>query len=163
MKKFLSVLLSLVLLLAVVPMGALAEEEVVTLTLLSDGNRPQNEFTDETWQYIKDNLGIDLQVTQAPENFTQQLALMVAGGDVPDIIWMNYDVYVTYAQEGLFTDLTDLVGNYPDLMEYVDTNGMGQYCWDRMTIDGAIYGVPTRCVNTGWTTRAWPCPPPLMS
>lgn len=154
MKKFLSVLLSLVLLLAVVPMGALAEEEVVTLTLLSDGNRPQNEFTNETWQYIKDNLGIDLQITQAPENFTQQLALMVAGGDVPDIIWMNYDVYVTYAQEGLFTDLTDLVGNYPDLMEYVDTNGMGQYCWDRMTIDGAIYGVPTRSVNPTMYTAA---------
>ena len=154
MKKFLSLFLALILLLAAVPMGALAEEDVVTLTLLSSGNRPQNEFTDETWQYIKDNLGIDLQITQAPENFNQQLALMVSGGDIPDIIWMDYDPYVTYAQEGLFADITDLVGNYPELMEYVDTNGMGQYCWDRMTIDGAIYGVPTRSVNPTMYTAA---------
>ena len=39
-------------------------------------------------------------------------------------------------------------------MEYVDTNGMGEYCWNRMTIDGSIYGVPTRSVNPTMYTAA---------
>ena len=99
MKKYLAILLAILMLLAALPMSAFAEEEVVTLTYLSNGNRPQNEYTDETWQYIKDNLGIDLQVTQAPENFTQQLALLVASGDIPDLIWMDYNTYVSYAEK----------------------------------------------------------------
>ncbi|MBQ2271728.1 MAG: extracellular solute-binding protein [Firmicutes bacterium] len=154
MKKYLAILLAILMLLAALPMSAFAEEEVVTLTYLSNGNRPQNEYTDETWQYIKDNLGIDLQVTQAPENFTQQLALLVASGDIPDLIWMDYNTYVSYAEEGLFYDIGDLVANYPAIMEYVDTNGMGEYCWNRMTIDGSIYGVPTRSVNPTMYTAA---------
>lgn len=147
MKKYLALLMTVILMLTALPMSVLAEDEVVTLTLMSDGNRPQNEFTDETWQYIKDNLGIDLQITQVPENFTQQLALTLAGGDIPDLIWMTYDTFVSYIDEGLFYDITDLVGNYPELMAYVDTNGMGEYCWNRMSADGRIYGVPTRSVN----------------
>ena len=134
MKKYLAILMAVLMLLTALPLSALAEEEVVTLTYLSNGNRPQNEYTDEVWQYIKDNLGIDVQVTQAPENFTQQLALLVASGDIPDLIWMDYNTYVSYAEEGLFYDISDLVANYPDIMEYVDTNGMGEYCWNRMTV-----------------------------
>lgn len=151
MKKFLATLLTVALLLSVacIPMcaGAETDGEVVTLTAMWSGTRPMNEFTEETHQYMIDNLGIDLQLTQVSENFDQQLALNIAAGDIPDILWMEYDPYVSYAEEGLFADITDLVGNYPDLMEYVDTNGLGEYCWDRMTVDGAIYGVPTRAIN----------------
>ena len=147
MRKTLAMLLALAMLLVAIPMCASAEDDVVTITAMWEGTRPQNEFTDETWQYIKDNLGIDLQLTQVSENFEQQLALTLAGGDIPDLIWMTYDTYVSYAADGLFVDLTDLVGNYPDLMAYVDTNGAGDYCWERMTVDGRIYGIPTRSVN----------------
>ena len=127
MRKTLAMLLALAMLLVAIPMCASAEDDVVTITAMWEGTRPQNEFTDETWQYIKDNLGIDLQLTQVSENFEQQLALTLAGGDIPDLIWMTYDTYVSYAADGLFVDLTDLVGNYPDLMAYVDTNGAGDY------------------------------------
>ena len=153
MKKLLAIVLSMMLVLSMLPaLGA--AEDVVTVTAMWSGARPQNEFTDETRQYIRDNLGIDLELTQVTENFEQQLALAVSSGDIPDLIWMDYDTYVTYAKEGLFYDIGELVKQYPDLMAYVDTNGAGDYCWDRMTIDGAIYGVPTRSINKTMYTAA---------
>ena len=88
------------------------------------------------------------------ENFTQQLALTIASGDIPDLILMEYRTYVEYANEGLFTDLTGLVDQYPDLMEYVNTGDQGEMCWNRMKVDGAIYGIPTRSVNTSMLTTA---------
>ena len=153
-KRTLALLLSLTMLLALAPLHLAAAEEVVTVTAMWSGARPQNEFTEETHQYIIDTLGIDLQLTQVTENFEQQLALAISGGDIPDLIWMDYDTYVTYAQEGLFYDIGDLIANYPELMAYVDTNGAGEYCWDRMTVDGAIYGIPTRSVNKTMYTAA---------
>ena len=64
MRKTLAMLLALAMLLVAIPMCASAEDDVVTITAMWEGTRPQNEFADETWQYIKDNLGIDLQLTQ---------------------------------------------------------------------------------------------------
>ena len=107
MKKTLAILLSLLMLAALIPTVAAADEPVV-ITAMWSAARPQNEFTDETHQYILDNLGIDLQLTQISENFDQALALAVSSGDVPDLIWMEYDTYVTYAKEGLFYDIGEL-------------------------------------------------------
>ena len=46
MKKFLALLVSVMLLITALPLAVLADEQVVTRTLFSIGNRPQNEFTD---------------------------------------------------------------------------------------------------------------------
>ena len=153
MKKALAMLLTLMMLLSLIP-GLAAADDPVTVTAMWNAARPQNEFTEETRKYIEDTLGVNIELTQVSENFEQALALAVSSGDVPDLIWMDYDTYVSYAKEGLFYDIGDLVKNYPDLMEYVNTNGSGDYCWDRMTIDGAVYGVPTRSVNKTMYTAA---------
>ena len=153
MKKALAIILSLMMLSSLIP-GLAAADEPVTVTAMWNAARPQNEFTEETRKYIEDTLGINIDLTQVSENFEQALALAVSSGDIPDLIWMDYDTYVSYAKEGLFYDIGDLVKNYPDLMEYVNTNGSGDYCWDRMTIDGAVYGVPTRSVNKTMYTAA---------
>lgn len=99
-------------------------------------------------------LNIDLQLICVSENFTQQLALTIASGDIPDLILMEYRTYVEYANEGLFTDLTGLVDQYSDLMDYVNTGDQSEMCWNRMKVDGAIYGIPTRSVNTSMLTTA---------
>ena len=52
MRKTLAMLLALAMLLVAIPMCASAEDDVVTITAMWEGTRPQNEFTDETWQYI---------------------------------------------------------------------------------------------------------------
>lgn len=154
MKKILAILLAS--LAASFPaargVAEIAEEPVVTRPW--ESARPQNAYTDEVHDYILKTLNIDLQLTCVSENFTQQLALAIASGDIPDLILMEYRTYVEYAKEGLFADLTGLVDNYPELMEYVNTGDQGEVCWNRMKVDGAIYGVPTRSVNTTMLTTA---------
>lgn len=155
MKKTLICLLAALMVLALMlPVCASAQEDVVTIKAMWEATRPENEYTEETRQYIREHLGIDLELTQVSENFSQQLALSIAGGDIPDLIWMKYDTYVQYAEDGLFADLTDKIAAYPDIMSYVDTNGYGDACWQRMAVDGRIYGVPTRSVNPTMYTAA---------
>ena len=154
MKKTLICLLAAMMLALMLPLCASAQDDVVTIKAMWEATRPENEYTEETRQYIREHLGIDLELTQVSENFSQQLALSIAGGDIPDLIWMTYDTYVQYAEDGLFADLTDKIAAYPDIMSYVDTNGYGEACWQRMTVDGRIYGVPTRSVNPTMYTAA---------
>ena len=155
MKKILAILLASMMLLSLLP-AAVAEsaEEPVVITAMWENGRPQNAYTDEIHDYILKTLNIDLQLICVSENFTQQLALTIASGDIPDLILMEYRTYVEYANEGLFTDLTGLVDQYSDLMDYVNTGDQGEMCWNRMKVDGAIYGIPTRSVNTSMLTTA---------
>ena len=100
MKKMLSLLLAIFVLASVVP--AMAEEsDVVTLDVFYASSRPMNEATELTRQYIIDNLGVDINLIQGDaSNFTQQLALYVSGGDMPDVIWCDYSVWRDYALDG---------------------------------------------------------------
>lgn len=125
MKKTLICLLAAMMMLALMlPLCASAQDDVVTIKAMWEATRPENEYTEETRQYIREHLGIDLELTQVSENFSQQLALSIAGGDIPDLIWMTYDTYVQYAEDGLFADLTDKIAAYPDIMSYVDTDAL---------------------------------------
>jgi putative aldouronate transport system substrate-binding protein len=113
------------------------EPEVIALTILKNGSRPMNAQTDMIRQNVIDNLQVDMQMTQVAENFNQHLALLVSSGDIPDVIQLPFNTFVDYAKQGAFADITDLVGQNEDIMKYV-----GDY-WDKIKIDGKIYGVPS--------------------
>lgn len=137
MKKMLSLLLAIFVLASVVP--AMAEEsDVVTLDVFYASSRPMNEATELTRQYIIDNLGVDINLIQGDaSNFTQQLALYVSGGDMPDVIWCDYSVWRDYALDGAWADLSPyLEEGCDDLMTYVGDN------WSYMTVNDEIVGVP---------------------
>ena len=88
MKRLLSLLIAAIMLLAIVP-TALADEEPVTLTLSYQSSRPINEYTELTHQYIKDNLGIDINLIQGGDNWKQQLSLYITSGDIPDYMTVS--------------------------------------------------------------------------
>ena len=140
MKKMLSLLLMIFML---VPMAsALAEEggDVVTLDVFYASSRPMNEATELTRQYMIDNIGVDFNLIQGDGgNFTQQLALYVSGGDMPDVVMCDYSVWRDYALDGAWADLSSYLSeeNCPELMTYVGDN------WNYMTMDGQILGVPS--------------------
>ena len=138
MKKTLSLLLALVMLLAAVPAFATAENPV-KLDVFYASSRPMNEATNLTYQYMIDNLGVDFNLIQGDSsNFAQQLALYISSGDMPDVVLLDYSMWKEYAAEGAWADLTPYLGeNYPDLMEYV-----GDY-WPYVTNDGQIQGIPS--------------------
>ena len=140
MKRWLSMVLALALLCMLAAVSAMAEgDDVIQLDVFYASTRPMNDATELTHQYIKDNLGIDINLIQGDSaNFTQQLALYTSGGDMPDLVWCDYNVWMDYAKQGAWADLTSYLSDeYTDLMSYVGDD------WIYMTVDGGIYGIPS--------------------
>lgn len=138
MKKILTLVLTLALVLTATALPALAEEPVV-LNVFYATSRPMNEATDLTREYIKNEIGVDFNLTEGDgSNFSQQLALYIANGDMPDVIRLDYAMWKEYAAEGAWADLTDYITDeYTDLNNYVGDN------WTYAKQDGRIYGVPS--------------------
>lgn len=111
--------------------------DVVKLNIFKEGSRPMNAQTDTIRQWMIDELGVDMELTQVSENFNQQLALLVTTGDIPDLTLMSYDTYLEYAAQGAFSDITNDVANYENLNKYVGD------LWEHIAVDGKIYGVPS--------------------
>lgn len=139
MKKILSLVLSLAMLLTMAALPVFAEEEPVVLNVFYATSRPMNDATDLTREYIKEQIGVDINLTQGDgANFAQQLALYIADGNMPDVVRLDYDMWKEYAVEGAWADLTDYVTDEcTDLNNYV-----GDY-WTYAKQDDRIFGVPS--------------------
>lgn len=144
MKKTLSLLLAALLVLCMLP-AAMAEEPV-EVKMFYVSTRPMNEFTELTREKVKQEIGVDMNLIQGADNWKQQLALYITGGDIPDLMaFMDAATFQGYAAEGAFYDISDLVRNYPHIMEYL-SSVVGYDAEDmlkRTTVDGAIYGIPS--------------------
>ena len=145
MKKVLSLLIAVLMVMALVP-TAFAEEEPVTLNLFYQSTRPINEYTELTHEFIKENLGIDINLVQGGDNWKQQLSLYITSGDIPDLMaFMDAATFQGYAADGAFYDITDKVRNYDNIMAYLNSV-VGYDAEDmlaRTTFDGVIYGIPS--------------------
>ena len=138
MKKTIALVVMLVLT-TTLTLGALAEGPTV-VEMFYKTNRPMNDLTELTHQYVIDNLGIDMQLIQGSDDWKQQLALFITSSDIPDLIsFMDLNSFIAYAEEGVFYDLTDLIANYPNILDYVG----GMEMLKRTSIDGRIYGIPS--------------------
>lgn len=144
MKKTLSLFLAVLMMLSILP-AALAEE-ATEVTMFYSSTRPMNEYTEMTRQHVKDAIGVDMNLIQGADNWKQQLALFITGGDIPDLMaFMDAATFQGYAAEGAFYDISDLVRNYPNIMNYL-SSVQGYDAEDMLkhtTIDGAIYGIPS--------------------
>ena len=119
MKKYLALLIAMLMALTLLP-AAVAEEEPVTVDMFYVSSRPMNEFTDMTRAYVRDTIGVDMNLIQGGDNWKQQLALFITGGDIPDLMaFMDASTFQGYAAEGAFYDITDLVGQYENIQAYL--------------------------------------------
>ena len=89
------------------------------------------------WQAIQKNTGVTIEfIHPSPEQVTEQLTLLIAGGNLPDLIQIDnrYDAIGGAAggvAEGIFTDLTKYLDkNAPDYMKAVYANDL---CWRMLT------------------------------
>lgn len=140
MKKILSLVLSIALMCTMSVLPAFAEGDVVELEVFRSASRPMNEATELTRQYIEDAIGVNFNMVQGDgSTFTQQLALRVTDGDMPEMVHTSYTIWGDYADQGAWADLAPYLNeeDYPNLMKYVGDN------WPFVTTDGAIYGVPS--------------------
>lgn len=146
MKKLVSLLLAVALLVSVFSTLAVAEEKV-TVSLLSTRNSIATNDIEDVWffKYLAQKMNVDFELEQTLET-DQRISLMFASDSVPDLVWgiglSNNDVMVYGVQEGMLLNWKDLIT--PELMP--NTYQAMQDYPDAFTAstapDGNIYTLP---------------------
>ena len=146
MKKLVSLLLAVALLVSVFSTLAVAEEKV-TVSLLTTRNSTATNDIEDVWffKYLAQKMNVDFELEQTLET-DQRISLMFASDSVPDLVWgiglSNNDVMVYGVQEGMLLNWKDLIT--PELMP--NTYQAMQDYPDAFTAstapDGSIYTLP---------------------
>jgi ABC-type glycerol-3-phosphate transport system substrate-binding protein len=106
---------------------------------------------------LEERLNITLNIEAPPlSGYGDRVRMMVAAGDMPDLLHYGADVFATqWADEGITLDVTDLRHNYPNLMANISEEQWGDTIF---LPDGRIYGIPRPnsadrwgfIINTRW-------------
>ena len=146
MKKLVSLLLAVALLVSVFSTLAVAEEKV-TVSLLTTRNSTATNDIEDVWffKYLAQKMNVDFELEHTLET-DQRISLMFASDSVPDLVWgirlSNNDVMVYGMQEGMLLNWKDLIT--PELMP--NTYQAMQDYPDAFTAstapDGNIYTLP---------------------
>ena len=119
MKRITSLLLVLAFLLAI-PMAVSGEEDVITtITMFYPTSRSTNDYTNLVVEAVKEAIGVEMVVyAGSASEWKQQLSLYITSGEVPDIVaYMDVATFTTYAEQGVWYDLTSPVNDYPDIRQ----------------------------------------------
>ena len=152
MKKMLSIMTVLAMVLALVPAFALADAgtEPVVITAFIDGD-PSLDYTQNySLQYLEEKTGVRLDPTGyvfSSQEAPTQKQLLLASGDYPDIFLANtegaafsFSEIMTYGmQEGMLIPLGDLIANAPRLTELYTLRP--EYYNLHVAPDGNIYSI----------------------
>lgn len=144
MKKLFSLILCLALVLSCLGTAALAEEEPITITMMQElFSDSTPDMTNEWYTYIKDNLGVTLDVNFVPtQSYVDKITTTIASGALPMVIAANSSVLknqgiLDMIDDGEFWDLTEIVKDYPNLYSFV-----GEGRWTTSAIEGVNWGIP---------------------
>ncbi len=145
MKRYLSLLLALVLVLSVFAIAPAAAEDKVTLKVVKGSNiQSFFEGEDENHNYmidwIEETLGIDVEWYILPtENGQAKLnAMMASASEVPDVIWSigSRSTWLDYVNQGLVIALDDYI---PDREGFFKYDSVG--AWKLGVLDGELYAI----------------------
>ena len=115
MKKFVVSILVITLVLSAVFAGgkseAAADDGTVTLNLYWWGNQVRNDVTQKVVElYMEQNPGIVIRTEFADwSGYWDRLSATAAGGNMPDIVQMDYSYLNQYQQNNLLADLTPFI------------------------------------------------------
>lgn len=112
MTKFMSILLTLCLLMTLCASVAQAEEAVtITFSFWDTNQEPGMKAIAEAYMAEHPNVTIETQVTPWGEYWTK-LEAAAQGGALPDVFWMHSNQFYKYVSAGMLLDLTDLGLDY---------------------------------------------------
>lgn len=157
-KRFVSLLVVLILLMSCISFGASAQEqEVVELKCVLQVNPEIIIGNNPVLKAIEEKTGIRLIVEAPPLNgFGDRVKILVSTDDMPDFFIFGADIFAKqWAEEGLLADVTDMIDSYPNLISNISKEQYG----DTMLLpNGRIYGIPRPnsydkhgfLINTKW-------------
>ena len=143
MKRMLTVLLALTMLLGLVG-GVASAEDVVTLKWVTVGSGMPTNY--DAWlakinPYLQEKIGvnIDMEVISWGD-WDNRRNVIINTNEPYDIIFGNDGTYVADVQLGAYAEITEemIRDNAPGLMELIP-----QGYWDACRVNGKIYAVPT--------------------
>ncbi len=118
MKKLMSLLLALMLLLSVVQVAFAEEPVTITFAFWDTNQEPGMRAIADAYTAKHPNVTIETQVTAWAEYWTK-LEAAAMGGEMPDVMWMHANQITKYAEAGSLLDLTDLNYDYTPYPEGV--------------------------------------------
>ena len=162
--RFLSLALAAMMLLAIAPVSALADEPVV-LTMAAKNSPSAADYQDrDIVSEIEKRLGIHLDITSySTDAWETQLSLMMASDELPDILAeldMSRADVNKYGQEGFFLDLSQYLDYMPNFKARLESDPiLDAYSRDE---HGAIYGISktrdslcSRAVAMAYLNKNW--------
>ncbi|WP_374987773.1 extracellular solute-binding protein [Paenibacillus sp. R14(2021)] len=160
--------------------------EITTVRNLSDivennvlGVLKDEKFEDNRWTRLYfDQLGIKIKYNwvvkgnDTSDPYLQKVNVMLASGDLPDVIPVNATQLKQLADSGQIEDMTDLYETYasPHLKEVLSEEGSGPF--DSATFDGKLMAIPQTgssieqaqliWIRTDWLDKLGLQPPKTM-
>ena len=137
MKKLLSVLLMLALVLALVP-AAVAEEEPITVSVFVGNPREQPTPDNKIFKKIEDELGVKFEFEFLAGDLDETLAIKVAGEDYADLMDGGNSAD-TLINAGALINLMDYISEEktPNIWTHIQPY-LGRLLYD----DGSLYIIP---------------------
>ncbi|MBQ3669129.1 MAG: hypothetical protein II920_07885, partial [Clostridia bacterium] len=144
MKKLLSLVLALTLLLSVFSVGALAEDEPMVIEWLGGHDTDPIAENDTVLAWLEEKFDVKLNVWFIErENAAELLATRWAADEIPDVMWLETtDLFVKAVEQKICLELPIetiqeyMPESYAWLMEF-DPD-----CFDMVSVAGTNYGLP---------------------
>lgn len=120
MKRFLSVLLAALLLVAMAVPAMAEEKPTISYYAYWCGSLDPDSYCET---YVEDALGVDIQIKKVSHTDSEAVNLMLGSGEMPDCGWFGKSATYMEDQELVRSIPVDLVKEYaPSLIEYCDEN-----------------------------------------
>ena len=108
---------------------------IYTSRKVADSNEAvRKEIAKKTGVTI-DNTNI---VSNDPAVWKVKLSLLIASGDMPDLMMMDNDTYESYASQGAFLPIDDKIKNYSNIIKYVPKD-----IATKLKVNDKTYGIPS--------------------
>ncbi|MDF2670867.1 MAG: hypothetical protein K0R67_3173 [Paenibacillus sp.] len=105
-------------------------------------------------QMIEKKMNVDLDFTLAPTDAFSKLNIMIAGANIPDLIWTTRADAIKLYNQGVVAPLDDALKGTPNLMKLYDATW-----WKGMQYSGKTIGVPSyddiSGINGWWIRNNW--------
>lgn len=151
MKKFLSVLLTLALLMSMASVGAVAEQpELLVIDVYDDAANYNGTQTGWFAKVIKDRFNIELNIIASQVVGNTIYATRSEEGNLGDIILVDKAKFPEIVEAGLAKDISDKLPECENIMKFktqIDVYNKGL-----TGEDGKYYGIPTEMTDTSPST-----------
>jgi len=126
--------------------------EHITIDMYNNAANYQGEQTGWYAKVLQDELNITLNIIAPQVGGDALYKTRAAAGSLGDICVIDNDQLEECIQAGLVADMTDLIKNYPNLMEYMDHFEYFNGTFEAVNPEKKIYGLATFQADTSPTT-----------